>query len=136
MEPISFEFVTVEEAKQVLDGNPPLQAQPDWTDARRPPAPAESVLTDTAVRWLVSLPPEARPLGLCRRYARIGNQLAALAANPAALSAYLVELLIDRRGGRQGFPGGIALELSRLHEHVAQLLPNIDVQQGWSESQD
>jgi hypothetical protein len=131
MEPLSFEFVTVEEAKKVLDGPPPLQAEPDWNGVRRPPSPEDSVLTDVALRWLASLPPEARPLELCRRYSRIGNQLAALSANPAALHAFLVELLIDKRGGRQGFPDGIALELSRLHEHIVQCLLTPDTEQGW-----
>ncbi|NOV24377.1 hypothetical protein E5S69_12755 [Cupriavidus necator] len=122
MEPLSFEFVTVEEAKKILDGEPPVQAVPDWNDLRRPPSPEDAVLSDAAMRWVLSLPAEARPLLLCRRYPRIGNQLAALSANPAALHAFLVELLIDKRGGRQGFPDGIALELSRLHEYMVRQL--------------
>lgn len=131
MEPLSFEFVTVEEAKKVLDGAPPVQAEPDWSDVRRPPSPEDMVLTDIAIRWLASLPVEARPVELCRRYARIGNQLAALSVHPGALHAFLVELLIDKRGGRQGFPDGIALELSRLHEYMVQRVPGEDGEQGW-----
>jgi hypothetical protein len=133
MEPLSFEFVTVEEAKKVLDGEPPVHAAPDWSGQRRPPSSDDTVLSDVAMRWLASLPAEVRPLELCRRYARIGNQLAALSANPAALHAFLVELLIDRRGGRQGFPDGIGLELSRLHDHTAQRLSPAEDEQGWSD---
>ncbi|CAJ95389.1 hypothetical protein CMPELA_21980 [Cupriavidus necator] len=133
MEPLSFEFVTVEEAKKVLDGAPPVQTEPDWSGVRRPPSPKDTLLSDVAMRWLASLPAEARPVELCRRYARIGNHLAALSTNPAALRAFLVELLIDKRGGRQGFPDGIALELSRLHEYMVQQLPGSGGGQGWPE---
>ncbi|WP_354675459.1 hypothetical protein [Cupriavidus alkaliphilus] len=136
MEPLSFEFVTVEEAKKILDGEPPVQAAPDWSELRRAPSPDDAVLSDVAMRWLLSLPAGARPLLLCRRYPRIGNQLAALSANPAALHAFLVELLIDKRGGRQGFPDGIALELSRLHEYVALQLPGANETPGWPDLTD
>ncbi|WP_420992233.1 hypothetical protein ACKI2N_030840 [Cupriavidus sp. 30B13] len=122
MESLSFEFVSIEEAKQILDGAVPEQVQPDWPAMRRPEGAEAQVLTSTALKWLASLPPEARPLELCRGYARIGNQMAALAATPSVLSAYLADLLIDRRGGRQGFPGGIALELSRLQEYLLHTL--------------
>lgn len=117
-EPLSFEFVSVEEAKKILDGAPPEHAAPDWPSLRRPVPPDTLALTPAAVRWLASLPPEARPLELCRRFPRIGNQLAALWSHPDGILAYLEDLLIDNRGGRQGFPGGIALELSRLQEHL------------------
>ncbi|WP_454725371.1 MULTISPECIES: hypothetical protein [Cupriavidus] len=122
MESLSFEFVSIEEAKQILDGVVPAQDQPHWPAMRRPESAETQVLTPTALKWMASLPPEARPLELCRNYARIGNQMAALAATPSALSAYLGDLLIDRRGGRQGFPGGIALELSRLQEHLLRTM--------------
>ncbi len=123
MEPISFEFVSVEEAKQILDGAPSAQAEPDWPSLRRPVPPDSLALTPTAVRWLAALPPEARPLELCRRFPRIGNQLAALCSHPDGILAYLEDLLIDKRGGRQGFPDDIALELSRLQEHLQRPQP-------------
>jgi hypothetical protein len=123
MEPLSFEFVTIEEARQILDGTAPAQGEPDWAGMRSPESPqAQSILVAT-LKWLASLPPEARPLEVCRAYPRIGNQLAALAGNPDALSAYLGDLLIDKRGGRQGFPDGIALELSQLQEHLLRTMP-------------
>ncbi len=121
MDPLSFEFVSVEEAKKVLDGDPPVAAELDWTALRQPRDPATQSLTPAALKWLAQLPREVRPLELFHSYARIGNQLAAL-ANPAAVSAFVGELLIDKRGNRQGFPGGIALELSRLQEFLLQSL--------------
>ena len=121
MDPLSFEFVTVEEAKKVLDGDPPASAHVDWSELRQAPDPINLSLTPVALRWLAQLPREVRPLELFYAYPRIGNQLAAL-GNAAAVSAFLAELLIDKRGDRQGFPGGIAGELSRLQAYLLQLL--------------
>jgi len=126
MDPLSFEFVTVEEAKKVLDGDPPAMAAVDWTGMRQPANASTQMLTPDALRWLAQLPREFRPLELFHTYPRIGNQLTAL-NNPAAISAFVGDLLIDKRGGRQGFPGGIALELSRLQEHLLQLLQPPDI---------
>ncbi|WP_066741201.1 hypothetical protein [Cupriavidus sp. D384] len=121
MDPLSFEFVTVEEAKKVLDGDPPASARIDWSEQRQAPDPVNLSLTPVALRWLAQLPREIRPLELFYAYPRIGNHLAAL-GNAAAVSAFVAELLIDKRGNRQGFPGGIAVELSRLQDYLLQLL--------------
>ncbi|WP_454766986.1 hypothetical protein [Cupriavidus campinensis] len=121
MDPISFEFVSVEEAKKILDGDPPVTGMVDWRETRQPPDPAAQSLTPAALKWLTQLPREVRPLELFHTYPRIGNQLAALAAHqgyPAPVTAFLADLLIDRRGDRQGFPGGIAQELSRLQDFL------------------
>lgn len=121
MEPLSFEFVTVEEAKQVLDGVVPAGSElPDWTALRSPETEDMRMLSMGALRWLASLPVDVQPREMCRGYPRIGNHLAALAGSPAAQSGFVGDLLIDKRGGRQGFPGGIALELSRLQEYLLQ----------------
>ncbi|MCP3020442.1 hypothetical protein [Cupriavidus basilensis] len=122
MEPLSFEIVTVEEARLILDGAVPTPGEPDWAGRRQPETAEAKTLSATALKWLAVLPPQARPLELCRSYPRIGNQLAALWADPAALSDFLADLLIDKRGGRQGFPGGIALELSQLQEHLLRTM--------------
>lgn len=118
MEPLSFEIVSVDEAKQILDGTVPPEGSPDWSGKRRPLPADQLVLSAAALKWLASLPVDARPLELCRMFPRIGNQLAALAVVPVALSDYLADLLLDKRGGRQGFPGGIAIELYRLQDHL------------------
>ena len=122
MEPLSFEFVTVEEARLILDGAVPTQGEPDWAGMRHPESAEATTLSAAALKWLAVLPPQARPLELCRTYPRIGNQVAALWANPAVLSDFLADLLIDKRGGRQGFPDGIALEISQLQEHLLRTM--------------
>lgn len=121
MDPISFEFVSVEEAKKVLDGEPAASTLIDWSEQRQTVDPATLSLTPAALKWLATLPRDVRPLELFHAYPRIGNQLAAL-GNAAAISVFVGELLIDKRGGRQGFPGGIAQELSRLQEYLLKTL--------------
>jgi len=123
MEPISFEFVSVAEARRILDGEPRKREGADWTELRDPQTMVPQKLSAGALRWLRELPPLARPLELFHGYPRIANQLAVLATNEAALLAYLADLLIDRRGDRQGFCGNIAQELSRLNAHLMGMLP-------------
>ncbi|NYI01281.1 hypothetical protein [Cupriavidus plantarum] len=123
MDPISFEFVSVEEAKRILDGEAPRRESADWTERRDPQTMVPQKLSPGALRWLRELPAQARPLELFHGYPRIANQLAVLAANESALLAYLADLLIDRRGDRQGFPGNIAQELSRLNAYLMGMLP-------------
>jgi len=75
--------------------------------------PAESLLPSTRT-WLMSLPENYRPRALAARYARIANNLAAAWNTPAECRAYFDDLLIDRRGGRRGFPPEVLRELTRL----------------------
>lgn len=70
MDPISFEFVSVEEAKRILDGEPPQRDGLDWTDVRDPQTLVPQKLSGDALRWLRVLPPEARPLELFHAYPR------------------------------------------------------------------
>lgn len=95
--------------------------QARWPEKRRI-QPLDDLLRST-VRWMLRLPEEARPLELCKRYARIGNQLAANWGESDATFAYLYDLLHDRRGNRQGFPPEVRSELIVLYVHYVQLHP-------------
>ena len=79
----------------------------------RKATPANIPLPGTK-RWVESLPPEVRPKELMRRYARIANLLAAAWDNPEHLDKYMESLLIDKRGGRKGFPPDVLAELKAL----------------------
>jgi hypothetical protein len=50
-------------------------------------------------------------------YVRIANALARAWSAPRACLEYFDDLLIDRRGGRQGFPFDVALELAGLKDY-------------------
>ena len=55
-----------------------------------------------------------RPLELCNVYPRIANRLARCWGDVAQTHEVFNDLLVDRRGGRKGFPSPIASELLRL----------------------
>ncbi|HTT13217.1 MAG TPA: hypothetical protein VMG60_20285 [Burkholderiaceae bacterium] len=69
------------------------------------------------IKWLAALPANARPRLVPVQFPRIANRLCRHWASPAACLAYFDEILIDRRGGRRGFPVGIVFELAALKNH-------------------
>jgi hypothetical protein len=60
---------------------------------------------------------EVQPLALLERLPRIANILARLWQDNIGLRLYLDDLLVDRRGGRSGFPPEIHNELLVLREY-------------------
>ena len=84
----------------------------DWSRKRKT-APLNVILPSTLV-WAGDLPKQVRPIALMRRFPRIANLLAANWKDPTAFHKYMGNLLIDRRGGRQGFSSEIKDELVRL----------------------
>ena len=71
------------------------------------------------IAWAASLPPEVRPVEVLRGYARIANLLASMWDDRESTYRYFDELLVDKRGTRQGFPPLVAAELARLKAHYA-----------------
>jgi hypothetical protein len=86
----------------------------DAVALRSPPSPADLRLSEAAVGWCAALPPAERPTALCERYPRIANRLALVWPDAELTSRYFDSLIIDRRGGRQGFPPEVMAELIRL----------------------
>jgi hypothetical protein len=75
------------------------------------------------VRWVASLPGEVQPLAMLQTFPRIANALARLWQDDTGLELYLNELLVDRRGGRRGFPPEIFNELLTLRAYHAGRYP-------------
>ena len=96
-------------------------AEQDWVSRRRA-RPAETLLP-VATRWLTALPFDVYPLALAKTFPRIANALATFWERPDALTSYLGELLVDRRGGRNGFPLDVLDELNQLRSYYATLHP-------------
>lgn len=96
------------------------QSEDPFRALRRKSAPSN--LQDATLAWMARLPREVQPRTLAHRYARIANQLAALWKTGHLFDAYLDDLLVDRRGNRQGFPAEIAAELKKLarYHHARQ----------------
>ena len=100
---------------------PPKAAEPgDWLSHRKN-RPVDSLLP-IAVRWNDALPAGLRPQALIAYYPRIANLLALHWSDTSALTAYLDQLLVDRRGHRQGFPPPVLAELRRLRDHAYNAL--------------
>ena len=85
-----------------------------WRAFRAPDSAADRSLSIEARQWLRLLPAFAWPRLLCARHPRIANHLATLWAEPAAFAEYLDGLLVDARGGRNGFAPSIRAEIVRL----------------------
>ncbi|SRR6266542_3892456 len=79
----------------------------------------------TAQRWISLLPGETQPRALLQRFPRIANKLARLWADGKSVADYLDQLLIDRRGSRQGFPPDVHNELLNLRDYVEGRYPNL-----------
>jgi hypothetical protein len=89
---------------------------------RRALQPLNQQLPATA-RWAASLPDEVQPLALLQTLPRIANTIAHLWHDGDALRACLDDLLVDRRGGRRGFPPEIQNELLILREYCEGRFP-------------
>ena len=96
-------------------------ANEDWT-SRRAAEPANGLLKPT-VNWASTLPEERQPTALMSRYPRIANLLAVLWQDPNSLRRYMDDLLVDKRGNRQGFPLDVLREIFDLRAYYDELHP-------------
>jgi hypothetical protein len=125
---IDFELADLHDARQVLDGVPPgiremglIIPRAYWEQRRRRLVPSDRALTGTAIDWVVALPAEVRPLALCDKFPCLANQIAESWCDHARTAQALGRLLLDERGGRQGFPSDVQREICMLHEHAQKL---------------
>lgn len=110
--------------------HPPSPSDPvdaDWAARRRAPRHGDEALTGTTRAWLRRLPASRRPLRLCMQFPRVANHIAWSWNDATLLPQVLDDLLVDRRGGRRGFPRPVCNELRRLREYAAN--PRAE---GWS----
>jgi hypothetical protein len=85
--------------------------------------PASETLEPATIDWLEALPADVCPAVLAERYPRIANKLCVLWRRVARCEEFLDDLLVDRRGGRTGFPLEIVQELTALRDYYARLHP-------------
>jgi hypothetical protein len=75
------------------------------------------------MHWVLALPNDIRPKALLAKYPRIANLVAVLWQDSNSLRRYMDDLLVDKRGGRQGFPLDVLRELFALRAHFDKLNP-------------
>jgi len=98
-----------------------------WTK-RRMSEPANGLLKPTFA-WASSLPLEIQPRTLLYKFPRIANLIAAMWQDPNSIRRYVDDLLVDRRGSRQGFPVEVLRELFQLRAYYDEMHP--DSSQPW-----
>ena len=91
-------------------------------DQRRRAQPLNQPLPATW-RWIKSLPAEVRPLSVLEHFPRIANMLARTWRDTPSLNSYMDSLLVDRRGGRLGFPNEVQCELMTLRDYFEGRFP-------------
>jgi hypothetical protein len=92
----------------------PLPDSQVWSEYRKA-RPAESLLP-IAARWLAGLPAEMQPRELATHYPRVANLVALNWSDRNTCAAYFDALLVDRRGGRRGFPEAVQRDLLALRD--------------------
>ena len=117
--PIDFEPVDFATARRAIEEPPPgVKPLPpiDWPRRRRPQADDEQRLSEGTRTWAESLPEGQRPRQLLAAFPRVANRLGAGWHDRQARIAMLDELLVDRRGGRKGFPSAVSDEIAALRD--------------------
>jgi hypothetical protein len=99
----------------------PTFAENDEHFARKA-APSNEPFPGT-FKWMATLPRHVRPVTLLLQYPRIANIMARAWGDPLMFREYMFELLIDRRGGRQGFPEKVRAELLALRTYFDETHP-------------
>jgi hypothetical protein len=94
--------------------------------ALRDPSRQDPTLKPHTVAWAERLPAALRPNELMRRYPRVANRLALCWNDPVLTNRLLEDLLVDRRGGRQGFPAPIRSELIRIRVDYPKVRLELD----------
>jgi hypothetical protein len=111
--------VTIEEAKEVADGQP--EEKKTFTHMRKDSNPAPVKLLDTTATWILSIPAEFRPMALAKKYPRIANVLAKAWPYPVVFEDRLKEFTLDDRSPRQGFPLDVAMDLANLKTYFRRV---------------
>jgi hypothetical protein len=82
----------------------------------------DGTLNAVAQAWYAALPKTVQPALLAEGFARICNRMGERWLQPDQIIPYFDELLMDNRGGRQGFPISIAIEIASLKEYYLDAL--------------
>jgi hypothetical protein len=94
-----------------------ITVSPDAVLVSRRKARPLNILLSTTAAWVQKLPLDVQPQVLCDRFPRIANALSSAWPDSERARAYFAELLVDSRGGRQGFPKDVLRELLALQTY-------------------
>jgi hypothetical protein len=100
----------------------------DFESMRRPSAETDRSISIDTELWLLRLPPKLRPMALADQFPRVANRLARDWSDAFLREFCFEDLLVDRRGGRRGFPPEVKDELLRLQRFSVRHAALIDEQ--------
>lgn len=113
-------LVRRDEPAPVRAPRPPARSSAPRTGAAaRSPDPQAMALSSVGQAWLDGLPRRLRPARTAAAYPRIVNRLALCWRDPELVAKVFADLMVDRRGGRRGFPPDVAAELLALRDAQA-----------------
>ena len=78
--------------------------------------PDTTPLSAQATQFLSTLEGSAYPQALVDKYPRIVNSIVAARNDPVELKNYMQSLLRDARGGRQGFPLDVLMDIQAMSD--------------------
>ena len=110
-------------SEQPRSGSAPAKPDADWTRDRKN-EPANGLLKPTFA-WASTLPVEVQPRSLLYKFPRIANLMAAMWPDPNSFRRYMDDLLVDKRGNRQGFPVDVLRELFELRAYYEEQYPDL-----------
>jgi hypothetical protein len=87
----------------------------EFESMRAPARDSDRTLAMETRLWLLRLPPKLRPTTLADSYPRVVNRIARDWSDNFMLEVCFEDLMVDRRGGRRGFPKMALQEIKRLH---------------------
>ena len=93
---------------------------------RQPQSPYDRSLNRSTIAWLRELPQLLVPVALASQFPRIANRLARFWDAPKMMEQCFVELLVDKRGRRKGFPKKVVDELHMLAQYYRALHEQAD----------
>jgi hypothetical protein len=100
----------------------PTTDQKLYEQLRKAPTSTDRELTPEAKQFIASLDLSVRPIETAKQFPRIVNRIASLWKKPFLMDGYFEDLLIDKRGNRQGFPLRIAGEITALQAHYSTIV--------------
>lgn len=111
--------VTAVNRSVTSDENPPpvRTAAAVGSPERQQENPRDRSLSFLSREWVKSLPFGLRPQSLCKQYPRIVNRLSLCWPDLELRRRMFEDLLVDKRGGRQGFPPKVKEELVALSKY-------------------
>lgn len=93
-----------------------------FTQVRAPTTSADLALSEEARKLFESLGLTVRPIETARRFPRIVNHMAAIWKKPLLMDNYFMDLMLDQRGNRMGFPLPVATEIAALQEYYSRVV--------------